>query len=63
MRRLRRYAREAAHTRTPRHRARPVRRAAVDAWSDAMRDHIWTGYIHDWAERRRALYANTGSVT
>lgn len=60
MRRIRRLWR--AYTRTARHRAPAVRRPAVDAWADAIRDHIWSDYIHQWAERRRALYANTGAT-
>jgi hypothetical protein len=56
--RLRRYAAEVArtwraHTRTPKHRAPEPRRTA-DPWTEQILDHIWTGYIHDWAERTRA---------
>ncbi|GAA4681210.1 hypothetical protein [Phytohabitans rumicis] len=54
-----------AYTRTPRHRARrPVaaHRRAADPFAEQLRERIWTGAIHDWAERRRALYANGGTT-
>lgn len=64
MTRLRRYAREVArtwraYTRTPRHRAPVVRGTRAES----LRDRVWAEHIHDWAERRRAHYANAGSST